>query len=168
MAKNDFQYGGWNSYTLQCGMWLRNHDSEFTKWQHPAMWYVALGWHAIEFAQFACQWGKKSWLCACGCVRMRVERARSGEFQGVHVTARIGTPCHSIVAPSLLTVYGFTKMARQFRHDKSWHRGKFFWTFRSSCYDKARTVSPDPHPHATKRTLSRVLPHWHAKLRAVA
>ena len=23
----------------------------FTKWQHPAMWYVALGWHAIEFAQ---------------------------------------------------------------------------------------------------------------------
>jgi len=23
MAKNDFQYG-WNSYTLQCGMWLCN------------------------------------------------------------------------------------------------------------------------------------------------
>jgi len=37
MAKNDFQYGGWNSYTLQCGMWLWNRDSEFTKWQHPAM-----------------------------------------------------------------------------------------------------------------------------------
>jgi len=59
MAKNDFQYGGWNSYTLQCGtimtlispgdytlqrgMRLRKHDSEFTKWQHPAMLYVALG-----------------------------------------------------------------------------------------------------------------------------
>jgi len=53
MAKNDFQYGRWNSYTLQCGtimtlispgdctlqcgMWLRNHDSEFTKWQHAAV-----------------------------------------------------------------------------------------------------------------------------------
>jgi len=39
MAKNDFQYGGWNAYTLQCGMWmwLWNRDSEFTKWQHPAM-----------------------------------------------------------------------------------------------------------------------------------
>jgi len=37
--------------TLQCGMWLCNRHSEFTKWQHPAMWYVALGWHAIEFAQ---------------------------------------------------------------------------------------------------------------------
>jgi len=36
--------------TPQCGMWLWNRDSEFTKWQHPAMWYVALGWHAIEFA----------------------------------------------------------------------------------------------------------------------
>ena len=37
MAKNDFQYAGWNSCTLQCGMWLWNRDSEFTKWQHPAM-----------------------------------------------------------------------------------------------------------------------------------
>jgi len=23
--------------TLQCGMWRWNRDSEFTKWQHPAM-----------------------------------------------------------------------------------------------------------------------------------
>jgi len=38
--------------TLQCGMWLWNRDSEFTKWQHPAMWYVALGWHATEFARW--------------------------------------------------------------------------------------------------------------------
>jgi len=64
MAKNDFQYGGWNYYTLQCGMislgestlqcgmWLWNHDSEFTKWQHPAMWYMALRWHAVEFARW--------------------------------------------------------------------------------------------------------------------
>jgi len=53
MAKNDFQDAGWNSYTLQCGtittmissgdctlqcgMWLWNRDSEFTKWQHHAM-----------------------------------------------------------------------------------------------------------------------------------
>ena len=59
MAKNYFQYSGWNSYilqfctittlissgdcTLQCGMWLSNRDSEFTKWQHFAMRYVALG-----------------------------------------------------------------------------------------------------------------------------
>ena len=50
-TKNDFHYVGCNSYTLQCGMWLWNRDSKFTKWQHPAMWYMALGWHAIEFAQ---------------------------------------------------------------------------------------------------------------------
>ena len=37
--------------TLPCGMWLSKHDSEFTKCQHPAMWYVALGWHAMEFAE---------------------------------------------------------------------------------------------------------------------
>jgi len=68
MAKTYCQYGGWNFYTLQCGtimtlispgdcalqcgVWLWNRVSEFTKWQHPAMWYVALGWHAIEFAQW--------------------------------------------------------------------------------------------------------------------
>jgi len=38
--------------TLQCGMWLWDHDSEFTKWQHPAMWYVALGWYAVDFARW--------------------------------------------------------------------------------------------------------------------
>ena len=48
-----FQYGELNYYTmqcdtimtlispgdctLQCDMWLWNHDSEFTKWQHPVM-----------------------------------------------------------------------------------------------------------------------------------
>jgi len=37
--------------TLQCNTQLWNHDIEFTRWQHPAMWQVALGWHAIEFAQ---------------------------------------------------------------------------------------------------------------------
>jgi len=29
MAQNDFQYGGWNSSTLQCGTWLWDHDIEF-------------------------------------------------------------------------------------------------------------------------------------------
>ena len=57
MAKKDFKYGGWNYHTLQCGTIMTlispgdctlqcgtcNHDSEFTKWQHPAMWQVALG-----------------------------------------------------------------------------------------------------------------------------
>jgi len=78
MATNDFQYAGWNSYTLRCGtittlissgdctlqcsMWLWNRDSEFTKWQHPAMWYVALGWHAIEFAQTSAMLEFYSWF----------------------------------------------------------------------------------------------------------
>jgi len=36
---------------MACG-YIWNQDSEFTKWQHPAMWYVALGWHAVEFARW--------------------------------------------------------------------------------------------------------------------
>jgi len=39
MANNVFQYGGWNSFTLQCATWLRDHDIEFASWQHPAMWH---------------------------------------------------------------------------------------------------------------------------------
>ena len=33
MAKNDFHYAGWNSYTLQCGTIMT---------LNPAMWHVAL------------------------------------------------------------------------------------------------------------------------------
>ena len=60
MVKNDFQYGGLKSYSLQCGTWLWNHDSEFTKWQHPAMWYVALGWHAIDSPKGPPYWNSTS------------------------------------------------------------------------------------------------------------
>ena len=29
--------------TLRCDTWLWNHDIEFARWQHPAMWHVTLG-----------------------------------------------------------------------------------------------------------------------------
>jgi len=65
MAKNDFQYGGCNFYTLkscmimtlispgdctlQCGMWLWNCDSEFTKW-------VAAPCNVIHGSGMTCHW----------------------------------------------------------------------------------------------------------------
>jgi len=45
-GKNNFQYGRWNYYTLQCGTIMKL----ILPGDHPAMWRVALGWHAIEFA----------------------------------------------------------------------------------------------------------------------
>jgi len=33
-------------------MW-HDKDIDFTRWLHPAMWQVALGWHAMEFAQMS-------------------------------------------------------------------------------------------------------------------
>ena len=49
MAKKNFQYGGWNSYTLH------DHDVDFTRWLHPAMWHVALGsWHSIRQVAVPC------------------------------------------------------------------------------------------------------------------
>ena len=69
MAKNDFQYGGWNSYTqqcgtimtlispgnctLQCGVWLCIMTVNSPNGSRPIPCNVtrALGWHVIEFAQ---------------------------------------------------------------------------------------------------------------------
>jgi len=41
MTKNDFQYDGWNSYTLQCGT-IMTLISPGDCTLHPAMWHVAL------------------------------------------------------------------------------------------------------------------------------
>jgi len=44
MAKNDFQYGGWNSYTLQCGMWLWD-DMPWNLPKRPPYWNSTSGFH---------------------------------------------------------------------------------------------------------------------------
>ena len=36
---------------VQRGTWLWDHVIKFAWWQHPAIWHVPLGWHAIQFAQ---------------------------------------------------------------------------------------------------------------------
>ena len=107
MAKNDFQYAGLNSYTLQCGtittlissgdctlqcgMWLWNRDSEFTKWQHPAMWYVTLGWHAI-------------WI------RPNVHRWKS--TYGFHFHTSPQSTCHSAPVSEILSKSDHTRQKK--------------------------------------------------------
>ena len=39
-------------YNVACGSGIVTLTVNSPMWQHPAMWYVALGWHAIEFAQW--------------------------------------------------------------------------------------------------------------------
>jgi len=52
MAKNDFQYAGWNSYTLQ--LWL-DHNIDFVRWLHPAVWHVAVeSWQWIHQVAAPC------------------------------------------------------------------------------------------------------------------
>jgi len=45
----------WHDHDIDFARWLHaacvSGISEFTKWQQYAMWYVALGWNAIEFVQ---------------------------------------------------------------------------------------------------------------------
>jgi len=42
MAKNDFQYGGWNTYTLQCGRWLWD-DMPLNSPKRPPYWNSTSG-----------------------------------------------------------------------------------------------------------------------------
>jgi len=85
---------------MQCGMWLWNHGSEFTKWQDPAMWYVALGWHAVEFARWqhlACNVAGNSGM-TCHVIRPNVRHywnSTSG-FDFDHVTAVDMSFCTSL------------------------------------------------------------------------
>ena len=41
---------GWCSFR-SCTPSRSRARTEFTKWQHTAMWYLALGWHATDFTQ---------------------------------------------------------------------------------------------------------------------
>jgi len=43
MAKKRFSIMADGIFTPCNGMWLWNRDSEFTKWQHSAVWQIALG-----------------------------------------------------------------------------------------------------------------------------
>ena len=47
MVKDDFQYGGWNSW--------HDHNIDFARWLHPAMWHVALeSWQWIHQVAAPC------------------------------------------------------------------------------------------------------------------
>jgi len=96
MAKNDFQYGGWDSYTLQCqcGMWLWNRDSEFTKWQHSAMWHVALeSWQWIHQVAALCNMAGGSGM-TCHWIRPNVRHIRILHLVSISATSPQST-CHS-------------------------------------------------------------------------
>ena len=74
--------------TLQCSMWLWNHDSEFTKW------YVALGWHAIEFARWQ---HPAMWHVALG------------SWHWIH---QVAAPCN-MASSSGMTCHGFRPNVRR-------------------------------------------------------
>jgi len=53
MAKNDFQYGGWNSYTLQCGRWLWD-DMPLNSPKRPPYWNSTSGFDLFFYC--CCLW----------------------------------------------------------------------------------------------------------------
>jgi len=53
MAKNDFQYAGWNSYTLQCDTWLWD-DMPLNSTKRPPYWNSTSGFHIHISTQSTC------------------------------------------------------------------------------------------------------------------
>jgi len=104
IAKNDFQYGGWNSYTKQCGMimtllsrgdcilqmWhvaLGWHAIEFARWQHPATWHVALElWHWIRQVAAPCTVAGGSGI-TCHWVRLNVRHTGILHLVSISITS---------------------------------------------------------------------------------
>jgi len=84
MAKNDFQYGGWNSYTLQCGMWLWSRDSEFTKWQQAPC-------NVIRGSEMTCHW-----------IRPNVRHIGILHLVSISTTSQQST-CHSAPVSEILS-----------------------------------------------------------------
>jgi len=70
--------------TLQYDTQLWDHDTEFSKWQHPAMWQVTLGWYAIEFAQTSATLEFYIWF----------------RFQPYHCSRRHSEPVYNILSKS--------------------------------------------------------------------
>jgi len=102
MVKNDFQYGGCNSYTLQCDMWLWNHDSKFTKWQHHAMWHVALGsWHWIRQVAAPCNVAGGSGM-TCHWIRLNVCHIGILHLVSISIISPQST-CHSAPVCKILS-----------------------------------------------------------------
>ena len=64
-GENDFEYGGWNSYTLH------DHDTDFARWLHSAMWHVALeSWQWIHQVAAPCSVIRDSGM-TCHWIRLK-------------------------------------------------------------------------------------------------
>jgi len=119
--------------TLQCGMWLWNHDSEFTKWQHYGMWYVALGWHAVEFAQWQ---HPAMWHIAVG---------------SWHWIYKVAAPC-SVAGGSGMTCHGIRP---NIRHIGILHLVSISTiSLQSTCHSEplCKILSKSDHPQQKKMT----------------
>ena len=110
MAKNDFQYVWWNSYTLQCGTiidfatWLQlavwHVALEFIKWQHSAMWHVALeSWHWI--CQVAASCSVADWQVALGW--HAIEFVQTSAILEFYIWFRFWPTCHSAPVCEILS-----------------------------------------------------------------
>jgi len=88
--------------TLQCGMWLWNRDSEFTKWQHPAMWHVALkSWHWIRQLAAPCNVAGGSGM-TCHWIRPNVRHIGILHLVSISTTLLQST-CHSAPVSEILS-----------------------------------------------------------------
>jgi len=100
---------------IACGMWLWNHDSEFTKWQDPAMWYVTLGsWHWIRQVAAPCN---VAGGCGMTCHGIRPNVRHIGILHLVSIlTISSQSTCHSAPVCEILSKSDHPQQ-KKWRHD---------------------------------------------------
>jgi len=126
---HDIDFARW----LHPAMWCMALKSwhEFTKWQHPAMWHVALGWHAVEFAR----WQHPAiWYVALG---------------SWHWIRQVAVPCN-VAGGSGMTCHGIRP---NIRHIGILHL-VWFWPYQSTCHSApvCEILSKSDHPQQKKMT----------------
>jgi len=98
MAKNDFQYGGWNYYMLQCGTIM----TLISPGVHPAMWHVALeSLQLIHQVAASCNVADGSGV-TCHGIRPNVRRIRILHMVSI-LTISPQSTCHSAPVCEILS-----------------------------------------------------------------
>jgi len=97
MARNDFQYGGWNYYTLQCPAMWHDHEIDFARWLHSVMWHVTLEswWFMTVNSPSGSTLQCGSWLwVTCHGIRPNVRRIGNLHIVSI-LTISPQSTCHS-------------------------------------------------------------------------
>jgi len=118
--------------TVHCGMWLWNHDSGFARWQHPAMWHVAMGsLHWIRQVAAPCNVAGGSGM-TCYWIRPNVRHIGILRLISISAISPQST-CHSAPVSKILSKLDYPRQCRFSISSILDFRGPIMGSLKSPC-----------------------------------